>query len=427
MNTTEHTKILEILERRARRFRPGLQEADKRLNPRIDESGTLEGMEGLEDDHTRDNEMSVRLEEERGLREIKDEVLEVHGRYPSKKQEGVIRLIYENANGIDGQLKSNWKVEKAREIHDELEVDIVAYNEHKINLKHRMNKVGFNQLFWGGEAEIKSVVAHNVHEEDTRRRIQEGGTSMMMFGGVIEYLDMLMSGRDGSGLGRWVVMTLRGVSTTRIVCGYNPCGNDKPNSGTVYHQHRRYWLEKRRCATCPRVKFKEDLLTQLKQWRANGDKLIVCLDSNENIYKKLIGKALTDLDGLAMREIVGEYTGIPIGPTYFRGSMPIDAVWATSDVDIVGACILPAGFGIGDHRLFVIDLLASSLIGTDPKKIVWPQARRLNCKIPGTVRRYNKILEEKIRKHRLIERIGQVHQEQIPDEEKKRRLDIMGI
>ena len=136
-------------------------------------------------------------------------------------------------------LQKNWKVEKAKELRDELEADVVAYNKHRLNMGHKYNRVGFSQLFWGGEAEVWLVVAHNVHEE-RRWRVQEGGTSMMMFGGVLDYLDMLLSGRDETGLGRWVVMTLQGENTTRIVCGYNPCGNDKPNSGTVYHQQRRY-------------------------------------------------------------------------------------------------------------------------------------------------------------------------------------------
>ncbi len=65
------------------------------------------------------------------------------------------------------------------------------------------------------------------------------------------------------------------------------------------------------------MKFREDLLKQLKQWREDGNKLIVCLDANEDIYKKLIGKALTAVDGLAMEEVVGNFTEVPIGPTYF--------------------------------------------------------------------------------------------------------------
>ena len=39
------------------------------------------------------------------------------------------------------------------------------------------------------------------------------------------------------------------------------------------------------------------------------------------------------------------------------------------------------------------------------------------------VHRYNTRLEQKIRKHRLIKRIGQVHQAQLPGEEAKQRLD----
>ena len=67
--------------------------------------------------------------------------------------------------------------------------------------------------------------------------MQEGGTSVCVFGVVIDSLDMAKSGQDNTGLGRWVVMALRGNGTnTRIVCGYNPCGNDKPNSGTGYRQ-----------------------------------------------------------------------------------------------------------------------------------------------------------------------------------------------
>jgi hypothetical protein len=59
-----------------------------------------------------------------------------------------------------------------------------------------------------------------------------------------------------------------------------------------------------------------------------------------------------------------------IGPTYFRGSQPIDAVWATLNVQVAGACIMWTGCGIGDHQLFVVDFVASSLIGLAPKKIM---------------------------------------------------------
>ncbi len=79
------------------------------------------------------------------------------------KGEGIIRLIYENANGFSKRFSDNEKIKKAKEIHDELNVDIAAYCEHRLNMRNKHNVNGFNQLFKGGEAVIRSVVAHNIH------------------------------------------------------------------------------------------------------------------------------------------------------------------------------------------------------------------------------------------------------------------------
>jgi hypothetical protein len=77
---------------------------------------------------------------------------------------------------------------------------------------------------------------------------------------------------------------------------------------------------------------------------------------------------LTEDEGLGMIEVVGNVTGKKIGATYFRNqsSKPIDAIWATPDVTVVGACIMPVGYGVGDHRMFVVDFLTSSLVGFNP-------------------------------------------------------------
>jgi hypothetical protein len=310
-----------------------------------------------------------------GVREPTHGVSLVHGVSPGWKQDGICRLIYENVNGLDIHHMDHPKIIKARKLHNNLEVDIVAYNEHRLNMQHKDNQIGFNQIFFGREADIKSTVVHNVHENIGH--IQEGGTAVLAFGRLAQHADT-SSGKNELGLGRWSVMTLRGEEgfVTRVVCGYNPCGNARPDSGTVYQQHRRFLITRRQSLVCPRVKFREDLIRQLTQWGDQGDRLIVCLDANEDIYKKSLGKALTALSGLGLTEVVGKFTGSPIGPTHFRGSKSIDGVWATSDVTVSSACIMPWGYGIGDHRLFVVDILTSSLIGTEPIRIVQPQARQ---------------------------------------------------
>jgi len=82
-----------------------------------------------------------------------------------------------------------------------------------------------------------------------------------------------------------------------------------------------------------------------------------------------------------MKEAISEFTGRKLDATFFRGSTVIDAVWHTQDVIVVWACAMPAGYGVGDHRLFIIDFLTSSLIGNAPPRIVRAQARRLNTNI----------------------------------------------
>ncbi len=106
--------------------------------------------------------------------------------------------------------------------------------------------------------------------------------------------------------------------------------------------------------------------------------MVVCLNANKHTYKKLIRKALTDIEGLTMKEVVGEFTGTPIGSTYFRGSNPTNDVWVTSDILVSNVAIMPAGYGIGDPRLFVVDFLMMDMIGKSPPKIVRPAFRRLN-------------------------------------------------
>ncbi len=95
---------------------------------------------------------------------ISEEVLKVHGVAPATKGEGIIRLIYENTNGFSNRLSNNKKINKAKEIHNELNVDIAAYCAYRLNMRNKHNINGFNQLFKGGEAAIQSIVAHNTHK-----------------------------------------------------------------------------------------------------------------------------------------------------------------------------------------------------------------------------------------------------------------------
>jgi hypothetical protein len=63
-----------------------------------------------------------------------------------------------------------------------------------------------------------------------------------------------------------------------------------------------------------------------------------------------------------MKEVVGEFTAKQHGATFFRGSEPIDGIWATGDITVANACVMPVGFGVGDHRLLVINFVTTTLV-----------------------------------------------------------------
>jgi hypothetical protein len=46
----------------------------------------------------------MQQQEEINIRGVSDEVLQVHGVLPGRKEEGITRLLYENANGIHNRL-----------------------------------------------------------------------------------------------------------------------------------------------------------------------------------------------------------------------------------------------------------------------------------------------------------------------------------
>lgn len=277
MNRTKHSRILSVLEKRALRYKNAKtlgvnDDLDNTKFENIDETGTVD-TSGLIDDSSVDSdgsESSMRTAREVELEQVSgvDEyLLRVHGVAPGSKPEGVWRMIYENLNGIRSRLSDNDKLDKIKSIIDDMEADIACFNEHRLNLQHKENKNGFSQMFKGGEAEIRSIAAHNSNEGKEVGKVQEGGTAMLLYGETIEQYDFEASGKDDTGLGRWVSMVFRGENglVTRVVTCYNPCYNSNAGSRTSYQQHRRYFVVKEKDDTCPRKRFLMDLKKQLEK------------------------------------------------------------------------------------------------------------------------------------------------------------------
>ncbi len=109
----------------------------------LDKTGTIDTLQILSVEEKRERNALIEQQEKNRVCELglPDKVLWVHGVAPASKGKGIIWLIYKNMNGISNRMSNNDKLEKAKELHNELEVDIAAYNEHWLNLRHRLNSL----------------------------------------------------------------------------------------------------------------------------------------------------------------------------------------------------------------------------------------------------------------------------------------------
>ena len=142
----------------------------------------------------------------------------------------------------------------------------------------------------------------------------------------------------------------------------------------------------------------------LQEWKEEGDKLILFIDSNENMEKGQLQQMLQN-EGIDMRDVIKYKSKMPGPPTFVRDTRQIDAVQITKDIEIDAACFTPFYFGIGDHRGIIIDIPKTSLTGGENKNICRPTERKLQCNEEKVWRKYNERLESYFIRHRIQRKI----------------------
>ena len=86
---------------------------------------------------------------------------------------------------------------------------------------------------------------------------------------------------------------------------------------------------------------------------------------------------------------------------------------------------MSAGYGVGDHRLFVINFITTSLIGNVPPRIVRAQTCRLNTNIPQAAEKYVNQFEITIIRHKIIQRLGAAYESSPNKAVVKERVDVV--
>jgi hypothetical protein len=384
---------MEQLRIRADRFRKQGRLCDKDIDEIIKEMKANEGT--IDGNMDRKAANASNDENRRVMEAVEAGLCQIHGTAPNTKQHGIFQIMGENCNSFNNRIGGNHKLAKAIDIKEDLDIDCFLYCKHCLNFQHKDNKNNLKQMFqW--ELACTAVGAHNVHEAKIAGKVQEGGTGSICFGESVGYIRK--TGKDDKRLGRWSWILLRGNNKhqTRIISAYNPCKNKNVNFGTTYQQQRRYFITRKKDLTCPLTLFWPDLIKQIKTWQEPGDKIILFMDHNEHVINGPLGKELGDRNGLDLQEAIVQHTGTSPGATFFRGSKPIDGIWVSNNLDISNASVMPFGYGVGNHRVFVLNIPLESLIGMDPVKIVQLVGRRLNSRLASCCKTYIESLESNI-------------------------------
>ena len=333
----------------------------------------------------------------------------VHGDLLSGKSEGVIRLYFENVDGfsvdVTKNCRHNRKLQYLNNLLRRMEVDVMGAVETRTHYDLLPNSHNLSKLLDqrdGGRCKG----SHNKHERFSL--YQQGGTCIATNECLVDnYVD---SGVDDTGLGRWSWIRLKGKNTvTRIVVAYSPCVTRKTAQSATIAQHRRYW-RMRNNSLCPRRLFRFQLIDQLKDWRANGEKLILMMDGNEDMLKGPLSRMLRT-DELEMNEVVTTKTNREKIPTFIRGSRQIDGIWLTPDVEMAKCTLLPFHFGVGDHRAILVDIPSASILGDSFKHICRPAARRLQNTNPEVRQKYIERLHSYIVAHQLQHKVYHLFQQ----------------
>jgi hypothetical protein len=96
--------------------------------------------------------------------------------------------------------------------------------------------------------------------------------------------------------------------------------------------------------------------------KETGYEILLLGDFNEDVYTGQLALSLSG-EFLRMKEVCHLMTGIPLPPTHNRGTVPIDAVFGTVGLTVISVALLPSRTGVGDHRVFLIDVSCDSILG----------------------------------------------------------------
>ena len=347
----------------------------------------------------------IRIEENALRERERMSVVPRIGSLASDKPDGVWRIGYCQLNNMSGSDTRSRKIKSMERITQDYDLDGLALCELGVNWSSGR---GHSLKSWCSPYFVQEIRCTNSHNRHSPRSSlgQPGGTGILLTQSLLDYARETEG--DFRGLGRWTSWKLSHTPdhVTRLIAAYCPCtGSADKGLKTVYRQHLTY-IQKEGLNRTPYQLFFDDLITQLKTWRANDECLILCIDLNEHCLSGKISHRLRS-DDIELYERTHDYWPDGIEPnTHIDGTRPIDGIFATPDIDVTNCSLLSFHESAGDHRTMILEFTTASSIGCFQGKIVRPNSRRLTLRQPGAVQSYNTTIREQFKIHKIETRLS---------------------
>ena len=323
------------------------------------------------------------------------------GNIPSEAVTEILRVVSLNINGLPLRPDSD-KYSSVYDYMHDYDIDVLALQEtnvqwHLVPPEQRLNE---RTRGWFQRQYVKAAWFSKYESEATH---VYGGTAIIVRGNAAGRV--IRSGHDRSGLGRWSWLELRGYDgkSVIVVSAYRPVYNPF-RTGSVWSQHKTYFDSQRPpILGDPRDLFLQDLVAELQPLHDAGSQIIICMDSNETSLKQENNIIEAKLKVLGLVDVVlsnhrqAQAPPTTNGFTDLTQAGPVDTIMAPSAICSECECGYLPFQALSNHRGVYSDFNEIQLFGLPARQsFVAPSGRRLQCKDPCTVRRYNKVMKAEL-------------------------------
>ena len=320
----------------------------------------------------------------------------------NKKHGRAIRIAALNVGRIPIKLDN----EKTKDLFAwirEIKADIILLSEIGINWRNIHMDSNWHSRTKNEFQRISSSLSFNIHEKSKKPTLW-GGTAIIAIGNVASRV--IQKGSDKSGMGRWSWLLLQGRENlvVRIISVYSPSKYSK-GPFSVWQQQRTRLIELG-VDKDPIDIWIEDLRTSLREWKKNGESIIIGGDINQNILSSPLQIMLSE-EGIMERITPNQKHKIETQISN-KSKIAIDSIWASAN--LVSTTSGFSKYDRWDHRTAWCDFYEAQIFGEERLPTPSFSGRRLILNRPLTVKKYLQEYKSIFANKNLFNRISELRQ-----------------